>query len=335
MTITRMTRAAALVAVAILAAPSAWAETRISINGADQQPLAEILNGTTHAQWLADSVNIGANWTGIPTATLVDYPASLIAPSADTSINIGQANLNSDILNAASTGQPVVVTGLSMGTIVIDREIAQLDTDPSAPRPGKLTFIEFGTPSAPGSFGATYIPAGATVPLINYTQEPLPANSPYNIVIVNAQWDGWANAPDRPWDLIADANAVLGALQEHGTDEVGEVPAKAVEQSSVTNSAGGTTTTYVVPEPTLPLMQPLVRAGVPSFITTPLNNVLTRIVEAGYSKYTPNLGPYVSGGKLVLNQTTPSLTPAKPAITTMTPKPPAATVSPAKVTQHK
>jgi len=41
---------AALVAAAILAAPSAWAETRVSINGADQQPLTELINGTTHAE---------------------------------------------------------------------------------------------------------------------------------------------------------------------------------------------------------------------------------------------------------------------------------------------
>jgi len=308
MTITRTTGAAALVAAAILAAPSAWAQTRVSINGADQQPLTELINGTTHAEWLSDATNIGANWTGIPTSTNVDYPASLIDPSADTSLNIGQAALNTSIFNAVSSGQPVVVTGLSMGTIVIDREITYLDADPSAPPPSKLTFIEFGTPSAPGSFGATYIPAGATVPLINYTQEPLPADSPYNIVIVNAQWDGWANAPDRPWDPVADANAVLGALQEHGTDEVGTVPANAVEQSQVINSAGGTTTTYVVPEPTLPLVQPLINAGVPASITNPLNKALTPIVEKGYSQYTPKAGPYVSGGKIVgLTVQTPSL----------------------------
>src|ERR1700758_1061417 len=145
--------AAALVAAALLAAPRAWGETRVSINGADQQPLTELITGTTHAEWLADATNIGANWPGIPTPTNGDYPASLISPSADTSLNIGQAALNTSILNAVSSGQPVVVTGLSMGTIVIDREITYLDTDPSAPSPSKLTFIEFATPSAPGSFG--------------------------------------------------------------------------------------------------------------------------------------------------------------------------------------
>jgi hypothetical protein len=64
----------------------------------------------------------------------------------------------------------------------------------------------------------------------------------------------------------------------------------------------------VVPEPTLPLVQPLVNAGVPASITNPLNKALTPIVEAGYSRYTAKAGPYVSGGKIVgLNVKTPSL----------------------------
>ncbi len=69
--------------------------------------------------------------------------------------------------------------------------------------------------------------------------------------------------------------------------------------SSVTNSLGGTTTTYMIPTPTLPLLMPLQHMGVPTPIVSGLNNVLTPIVNEGYSQYDPTGGPYFSQGNLV------------------------------------
>ena len=61
-------------------------------------------------------------------------------------VAIGRQALNTDILNATSNGQPVVVAGESLGAMVIDREEAYLATDPSAPSPDQLSFIEFSNP---------------------------------------------------------------------------------------------------------------------------------------------------------------------------------------------
>jgi len=105
----------------------------------------------------------------------------------------------------------------------------------------------------------------------------------------------WSNPPDRPWNLIADANAVLGAVYHAPT--AASVPANAVEQSSTTNSLGGTTTVYMIPEPNLPLLQPLRNAGVPAPIVNTLNAALTPVVNSGYSSVTPNAGPYFSQGR--------------------------------------
>lgn len=69
--------------------------------------------------------------------------------------------------------------------------------------------------------------------------------------------------------------------------------------SSVTNSLGGTTTTYMVPTPTLPMLIPLEQLGVPAPIVSAVNDALTPVVNAGYSQYDPTGGPYLSRGNLV------------------------------------
>jgi hypothetical protein len=76
-------------------------------------------------------------------------------------------------------------------------------------------------------------------------------------------------------------------------------PSQAVQVSSVTDSLGGTTTTYMIPTATLPMLMPLQHMGVPSPIVTGLNNFLTPIVNEGYSQFDPNGGPYFSEGNLL------------------------------------
>ena len=47
------------------------------------------------------------------------------------------------------------------------------------------------------------------------------------------------------------------------------------------------------------MLIPLQQLGVPSPIVDTLNNVLTPIVNEGYSQYDPSGGPYFSHGTLV------------------------------------
>ena len=290
-----MVVAAALAAALAAIAPLAHAETRIIVPGTEY-----LINGSTVklAINLGTPFNqtlVGSNWLPGTTPELVSYPASIIYPALDASIGQGQVALNQEITSAVTTSAPVVVTGLSQGSIVVDHELTYLATDPKAPPPSQLSFVIFSDPGSGTGLLSTYLPNGATV--AGYTQVT-PAQTPYNVTYVYAQWDGFANPPNRPWDLVADANAVLGIAYEH-TPASEAVPSDAVIQSSTTNALGGTTTVEMIPEPTLPLVQPLIDVGVPPAITNALNKVLTPIVEAGYSQYTPKAGPYVSGGKLV------------------------------------
>jgi hypothetical protein len=189
----------------------------------------------------------------------------------------------------------VHIAALSEGTTVVDRELAYLATDPAAPPANALQFVMFSSPEL--GLAHVYLPNGFTVPLIDYTVQGLP-DTQYNVSVVFGQYDFWGNPPDRPWNLLADVNSFFGAVYYHDPASLAS-PSDVVEVSSVTDSAGGTITTYMIPSPTLPMLLPLERIGVPQPIVNNLNSVLQPIVNDGYSSLTPDAGPYFSEGSLV------------------------------------
>lgn len=247
---------------------------------------------------------IGQNWFPGTTAQLVNYPASigilsgsLAAPGTNDAVAMGQRALNDQIMNAVANGNgsPVHIAGLSQGTIVVNRELAYLATNPSAPPPHALQFAMFSSPEQ--GLANIYLPNGMTVPLIDYTVQGLP-NTQYDVSVVYGQYDFWGNPPDRPWNLPAAVNSLFGAAYFHNTASLA-LMSDAVQVSSATTSLGGTITTYLIPSSTLPMLLPLKEIGVPQPIVDNLNSVLQPIVNDGYSSVTPNAGPYFSHGSLV------------------------------------
>ena len=135
-----------------------------------------------------------------------------------------------------------------------------------------------------------------TQPQVSQGNAPLLAVR--NVSVVFGQYDFWGNPPDRPWNLLADVNSFFGTADYHDPASLAS-PSDVVEVSSVTDSAGGTINTYMIPSPTLPMLLPLERIGVPQPIVDNLNSVLQPIVNDGYSSLTPDAGPYFSEGSLV------------------------------------
>jgi hypothetical protein len=300
--------ASALIAVGNTSLPLAHADTRITVPGASpdfQSPIYWDITGFTPQDYAQLNVEIGENWFPGTTPEVVNYPASigllsgsLAAPDANQSIAIGQAQLDSDIMTAVanSNGSPVDIAGLSMGTIVVDRELAYLATDPTAAPPADdLQFAMFSNPEL--GLADTYLPVGTTVPVANYTVGDLP-DTQYDVSVVFSQYDIFGDPPDRPWDLLAWVNSLFGFSYYH-TPTALAAPSDAMELSSVTDSLGGIITTYMIPSPILPMLLPLEQIGVPEQIVNDLNEVLQPIVNDGYSSLTPDAGPYFSEGSLV------------------------------------
>ena len=327
----RSLAAAVLAAAVAVAAPGALAsaQTRIGLNGGrptEWPILSDVLasQGLTQQGWLDFASRVGENWLPDTKSNSVplNYPGQLgivsgpNALTADQSTELGQRLLHQLILNELTKGEPVAVAGLSEGTLVIDRELAYLQTLPENEAPSRdvLTFYVFGDMLR--GLGQMYLP-GVTIPFIGQTFGPVPETR-YDTVVVNEEWDGWANPPDRPWNPLAVLNAVMGAVytvngsNDHSQTSLDSVD-DAVLTSQVTNSLGGTTSTYVVPRTQLPITRPLLQLGVPSWVVDEVDKLLMPLIRAGYSYMTPELGPRIDRGQLTFTPPTP---PELPASTT-------------------
>ena len=91
------------------------------------------------------------------------------------------------------------------------------------------------------------------------------------------QYDGWADFPRRPLNLLADLNALAGIVYLHQNYTVSV--ADAIYQGRT-----GDTAYYLLPAGMLPLLMPLAQLGVPDPILAALDAPLRVIVEWGYDR---------------------------------------------------
>lgn len=219
------------------------------------------------------------------TVTRIDYPAKVFG--MDRSIAVAVAAIDEAIQD---TPGAVVVAGFSQGAIAVTRAKLALMAEPDEqrPAPDELSFVTVGDPYGPGGFLRN---VRFRIPLIGLSPTAVP-DTPYDTVIVDGEYDGWADFPDRPWNLISLANALLGVIYVHGRYELlpdgldlTAVPERNI--TATTNSLGGRTTTYLVPTEKLPLVAPLRDIGVPEPLVAALEKPLRSIVDAGYARNDP------------------------------------------------
>lgn len=186
----------------------------------------------------------------------------------DTSVQEGLQILNSTILNQTQSGHDVVVYGLSQSADIASLEMDRLAGMTSgAPSADQLSFVLVADEMNPDG-GVLERLAGLTLPSLGIDfYGATPDATPYATDIYTAEYDGFADFPRYPIDLLADLNAVLGILFVHGnagyfnandppaillpgsTDYPGTLPG-GIE-------AAVNTDYYMIPTRTLPLLQPL------------------------------------------------------------------------------
>ncbi|MGB9249182.1 MAG: PE-PPE domain-containing protein, partial [Mycobacterium sp.] len=139
----------------------------------------------------------------------------LDGPSVGESVDAGVDNLDAAI---RTTGRPGTAIGLSEGGFVVDGEQARLATDPNAPPPNTLNFATFGDPIGHHAFGQSFLtatfPVGSVVPALDYRMPP-PYESQYDTNRFVAAYDSIADFPDRPDNMFALANTLLGLATGH------------------------------------------------------------------------------------------------------------------------
>jgi hypothetical protein len=261
----------------------ACADTALIVPGTEPSPYGP-LRSLYHFN-PAMQPQIDANYYS-PDATrrVISYPGSfwpvtgLNSPTVNSSVNTGADNLDAAI---RSTGGPISVAGLSQGTLALDREQARLAHDPGAPAPDRLTFIKAGDPNIllAKAFGP-----GAHVPIIDYTV-PHPVESQYRTINIVGQYDPFSDPPNHPGNLLADLNAVAaGGYYGHSATAFSD-PAQVApwDIKRETNGLGGTTTTYFIRNPRLPLARALVDgAGMPQEAVGPIDAALRPLIDRAY-----------------------------------------------------
>src|SRR6202161_1314994 len=215
-----------------------------------------------------------------------DFPGvGLDGPRVGQSVDVGVDNLDAAI---RPTGRPGTAIGLSEGGFVVDGEQARPATDPNAPPADTLNFADFGDPIGHHAFAQSFLtatfPVGSVVPALDYRMPP-PYESQYDTNRFVAAYDSIADFPDRPDNMFAFANTLLGLATGHTAvafTNASMVPPQNIR--TTINSRGAKDVTIMVPEKHLPLVMPLKYIGIPEDTLNKLDAILIPRVNAGYSR---------------------------------------------------
>jgi hypothetical protein len=313
---------AGLVAVPALVPPSPDVQTRaVRLTSGDtaDSPLGDgtalLMGGSgleTPGQAYANAIDeeylAPRDFTG--TTQVLSTPEALypfLGPFTETfdqSEAQGQQILDTAIQNQIATGDvdaanPVVVFGWSQSAVIsslIQPELESQDV-PS----DDVHFVLIGDESAPngGILERFDLPAGTqpSIPSLGLTFSGPEASDLYPTDVYTHEYDGFADFPQYPVNVLSDLNAVLGILFEHVT-----YPGLTADQISdaiqlPTSSADTLTNYYELPVTTLPLLEPL---QLIPFIGNPLadllNPDLSVLVNLGYGDVDDNyLGGWSQG----------------------------------------
>ncbi len=162
----------------------------------------------------------GANFQGLFTPEQF-WPVTpdLGNMSFGKSVAQGVALLDAGIKAQLTAGNQAIVFGYSQSATIANNEIVNLLSLPASlqPDPSKLSFVLIGNPNNPDGGLLSRFP-GFYIPFLNVDfNGATPPNSHYPTWIYTAQYDGIADAPQYPVNVLSDVNALLGYFFVHNT----------------------------------------------------------------------------------------------------------------------
>ena len=108
--------------------------------------------------------------------------------------------------------------------------------------------------------------------------------TPYDILIVKAEYDAISDFPDKAFNRLAVTNALMGGVQLHVAQSTFDIRNLPTEYTIVTNSAGGTTTTILIPTEVLPILAPMVNRGASAQKIAKMDKLLRPIIDSAYKR---------------------------------------------------
>ena len=248
-------------------------------------------------------VETGGGYNAVAVYTPEEFWPAFGSRTFDESVNIGAANLNACLTGAggcvahiypggAGAADEFVVFGYSQSARVasiekrnlIDQYGADLNAAPV------VSFVLIGNPNRPNG-GILERFNGLHIPILGVTFDgATPTNSCDDTVChfatadISRQYDGWADFPVDPLNLLADANAVAGIAYLH-PDYFGGTEVNGVT-SYLYQGQVGDTNYYMIASARLPILTPLAQIGVPDPVLAALDAPLRVMVEWGYDRQT-------------------------------------------------
>jgi hypothetical protein len=174
-----------------------------------------------------------------------------------------------------------VIFGVSQGAVVASQYKAE------HPEGTGNTFLLVENPNRPNG-GVLSRFAGLYIPILNVTFNGATPDNGDTTIDIARQYDGWADFPTYPLNLLATANAILGMIYVHGQTQTQLTAAdieaaKAAGDGSMFYQQHGDTTYYLIRTPRLPLLMPL-SGIVPDPILDAVDPALRALVELGYDR---------------------------------------------------
>jgi hypothetical protein len=181
-----------------------------------------------------------------------------------------------------STVDKVIVFGYSQSATIIALEKRNLADDSAEPGPDQLEFVVVGSLSNPDGGIFTRLP-GFVIPGLGVTFEPPMPNDDYLTTSYVREYEGLADLPDNPLNLLSLGNALVGAVVLH-PDYRSVDPA---DPANITLPSTNPNSVYVLmPTPRRPILMVL-DGVVPEPILAGLDPVLRWGVDLGYDRTTP------------------------------------------------
>src|SRR5580693_9514319 len=197
---------------------------------------------------------------------------------------------NGSLIGLLNTpGNHVNVLGYSQSAIIASMEQQMLDptnTPGGSPFFNQLNFSLIGDVANPNGGLLSRFP-GLSLPSLGVTFGTSTPDNSFMTTIVTQEYDGFADFPQYPINVLSDINAFAGIAFVHGTYPT-LTPQQIGTEIPLTNTVGTTTDQYfIIPTPNLPILDPLRLIPV---IGNPLADLvqpdLTVLVNTGYGSTT-------------------------------------------------
>lgn len=209
--------------------------------------------------------------------------------TGNQSIEAGVGDLEAAM--ATHGGDNLVIYGYSQGAVVAAQEKRKLaEQYPEGTAAPDIDFVLAGDVGLPnGGFGARF--PGLYIPILDwYYEGATPTDTQFDTVEINRQYDGFADFPLYPINVVADLNALLGTMYVHGWPFDVSLPADPTTSPAYQGTYGDTSYYFFETE-NLPLFGPLRTLGVPEQLIDVVEPVFRVIVELGYDRSIPPWEP--------------------------------------------